>query len=97
LRACAENLPDGVNMEIYVPSDLPIFNQDYEAEDRTTPSLTSVTEFREKVASADAVLFSVCEYNYGLSAAMKNALDWASRGPSGNAFNDKPAAVIGAG
>ena len=28
---------------------------------------------------------------------MKNAIDWASRGPKGNLFNDKSAAVIGSG
>lgn len=28
---------------------------------------------------------------------MKNAIDWASKGPDGNLFNDKAAAVAGAG
>ena len=28
---------------------------------------------------------------------MKNAIDWASRGPNGNLFNDKPGLVVSAG
>ena len=39
----------------------------------------------------------VGEYNYSISAALKNCIDWASRGPKGNLFNDKPAAIVGAG
>lgn len=33
-----------------------------------------------------------------MSGAVKNAIDWGSRGPDGgNLFNDKPAAVVSAG
>ena len=41
--------------------------------------------------------FHLGEYNFSMSGALKNAIDWASRGPKGNLFNDKPAAVIGSG
>ena len=34
------------------------------------------------------------EYNFGLTGALKNAIDWASRSP--NAFADKPAAMLSA-
>jgi chromate reductase, NAD(P)H dehydrogenase (quinone) len=36
----------------------------------------AVTAFREAVQSSDAVLFASPEYNYGLSGALKNAIDW---------------------
>ena len=37
------------------------------------------------------------EYNFGTTAALKNAIDWASQGPLGNCFNDKPALLVSAG
>ena len=81
-------------MEIIVPGDLPLFNQDLEA----GPLPPSVVAFREKLRSADAFVFALCEYNYGVSAAIKNAIDWGSRGKDGgNLFDDKPAALVSAG
>eukprot|EP00670_Eutreptiella_braarudii_P003177 CAMPEP_0174292272 /NCGR_PEP_ID=MMETSP0809-20121228/34876_1 /TAXON_ID=73025 ORGANISM="Eutreptiella gymnastica-like, Strain CCMP1594" /NCGR_SAMPLE_ID=MMETSP0809 /ASSEMBLY_ACC=CAM_ASM_000658 /LENGTH=145 /DNA_ID=CAMNT_0015392223 /DNA_START=120 /DNA_END=554 /DNA_ORIENTATION=- len=79
-------------MEIIVP-DLPLFNKD--VEDAGAPA--SVIAFREALKKADAFVFATCEYNFSLSAAMKNALDWGSRGDGGNLFDDKPAAVVSAG
>jgi len=92
LRACLEVIPEGCTMEIIIP-DLPLFNQDMENSELPA----SILEYRERIQRADMFLFSVCEHNFSVSAAMKNAIDWASRGPNGNLFNDKPAAVIGAG
>ena len=79
---------------MYVPSDLPLFNSDIESEELIP---ASVVDWRERASKADAFIFSTCEYNFSISAALKNAIDWASRGPKGNLFNDKPAAVVGAG
>lgn len=92
LRALAESLPAGVTMDIIVPGDLPLFNQDIENEPNA-----AVAAYRARVKSATSFLFAACEYNFSISGAMKNAIDWASRGPDGNLFNDKPAAVISAG
>lgn len=54
-------------------------------------------DWRERCGKADAFLIATCEYNFSISGALKNSIDWASRGPKGNLFNDKAAAVIGGG
>merc|ERR1711943_115360 len=54
-----------------------------------------VLNFKKEVESADGVLFGCPEYNYGITPAMKNALDWASR--SGNSWAGKPAGIVGSG
>lgn len=51
--------------------DLPHFNPD-DAE----PPPDAVREFREQVATADAVLISTPEYAYSLPGVLKNAIDW---------------------
>lgn len=95
LRAAASRLPDGVTLEIYIPGDLPLFNQD--TPDDVERENVAVKAFREKVLAADAILFSVCEHNFSISAALKNALDWASRGPRRNCWSEKACAVVGSG
>jgi|EP01033_Poteriospumella_lacustris_P010574 NAD(P)H-dependent FMN reductase len=83
-----------VTYEVIVP-DLPLYNQDVDVPGN--PALKSATEFRRAIKNADAFIIASPEYNYSMSGALKNALDWGSRGPDGNVFGDKAAAVIGAG
>eukprot|EP00250_Pteridium_aquilinum_P008084 c17657_g1_i2 orf=44-556(+) len=94
LRAVAEiageEFPD-LDVEIVEIGHLPFVNPDLEVEQRVPES---VKEFRRKVKDADAVIFASPEYNYSVSAVLKNALDWASRPP--NVWADKPAAVMSA-
>ena len=90
LRAAGARLPPGVTLEI-LDIKMPLYDGDVENEG--VPA--KVAEFKAKVAAADAVLFASPEYNFSITGALKNALDWASRTP--NAFADKPAAVMGAG
>jgi chromate reductase len=91
LKACMELMPAGMTMTIARLDDLPIFNQD--VFDAGLPE--SVKRFRSEVASADGLLIASPEYNFSLSAALKNAIDWASRPPN-QAFQDKPIAVFSA-
>lgn len=87
----AELAPADMTIEIADISDLPLYNADVER--RRIP--TAVQRFRSEIDSADGILFATPEYNYSVTGAMKNAIDWASRRPS--PLDYKPAAIMGAG
>ncbi len=90
LRAAAELLPPGMTLEISDLEGVPPFDQDEEK-----PMPDAVVRMRESIAAADAVLIATPEYNSSISGVLKNALDWASRGPQAP-FSGKPVAVMGA-
>lgn len=69
--------------------DLPFFDQDLES----APPAQWV-RLRQEIAAADAVLFVTPEYNRGLPAVIKNAIDVASRPYGHSVWNGKPGAVI---
>ena len=71
--------------------DLPLYNQD----DDGNPS-AQVTRLRGEIAAAQGVLFVTPEYNRSIPGVLKNAIDHASRPYGKNAWNGKPAGVIGA-
>lgn len=91
LRAAAELAPEGVEVEIFDIAGLPFFNQD----DEQNPS-AAVTEFKQKIRGADAIIFSTPEYNYSIPGVLKNAIDVASRPYGDSAWDGKPALIIGA-
>jgi chromate reductase len=70
--------------------DLPLYSYDYDA---NYPAVA--TEFKNAIASVDAVLFVTPEYNRSIPGGLKNAIDWASRPYGKNAFARKPSGVIG--
>lgn len=92
LRAAAELLPDGMTLEIFDIAQIPLFNEDVEAQGEPEPVLHMKTRLR----AANALLISTPEYNYSLPGVLKNALDWASRPAPTSALSDKPLAIIGA-
>ena len=71
--------------------DLPVYNYDLEAAE--FPG--RVKETAEMVKSSDVLLLASPEYNYSVSGALKNAIDWVSRSKP-NPFNGKVAAIFGA-
>jgi chromate reductase, NAD(P)H dehydrogenase (quinone) len=93
LRAAAELLPAGATLDIHDISDLPMYNGDLEAGELPEP----VRRLKQAIEAADALLLATPEYNYSVPAALKNALDWASRPPRQSSLNGKPAAIMGAG
>lgn len=73
LEAAALLAPDGVEIVLYDGmGDLPAFNPDIA--DDAQPA--SVTDFRARLARADAVIISTPEYVHSLPGSLKNALDW---------------------
>src|SRR5688572_12364220 len=92
LRAARELAPAGLAIEIYESIELPLFNEDIEAQGDPEP----VAAFKAAIGEADALLIATPEYNYGVPGVLKNAIDWASR-PSGRGpLDGKLAAIIGA-
>src|ERR1043166_7383167 len=93
LRAAVELAPDGLEITVFERlGDVPLYNADVEAEGDPEP----VVALKAAIRQADALLIATPEYNYGVPAALKNAVDWASRPPSKSVLDGKPAALMGA-
>ena len=78
----------GVETELYDLNGVPMFNPDTETD---TP--VEVTDLRYAVALADAVVIACPEHNCSMTAALKNAIEWLSRGE--NSIRGKVFYVIG--
>jgi chromate reductase, NAD(P)H dehydrogenase (quinone) len=89
LRECANLMPQGMSLSIARIDDLPMFNQDVFDAGIPEPA----KRLRAEIAAADGVLIAAPEYNFSLTAALKNAIDWASRPPN-QSWQDKPVAVF---
>ena len=91
LRAAQQFTPADATIETFELDDIPGFNQD----DESSPP-AKVAELKQRVRSADAILFVTPEYNYSVPGVLKNAIDWASRPYGDSAWNGKPVAIMGA-
>jgi chromate reductase len=92
LRAAAAQLPSGVQFDEYDRLKLiPPFDEDDEL---AVPLI--VTDWRQAIDAADAILFATPEYNSSVPGQLKNAIDWASRPVHDPVLRNKPVAVIGA-
>ncbi len=91
LRAAQELVPEGARLDTFDLKGIPLFNQDDEA---APPAL--VTEFKDQIKAADAILIVTPEYNYSIPGVLKNAIDWASRPYGDSAWTGKPVAIMGA-
>jgi chromate reductase, NAD(P)H dehydrogenase (quinone) len=93
LRAAAELAPEGMTIALFDRlGDVPLYNADVEA--RGDPE--AVVALKSAIREADALLIATPEYNYGVPGVLKNAIDWASRPPSGSVLAGKPTALLGA-
>jgi chromate reductase len=81
----------GMQFDFLRIDDLPVHNPDADADQ---PQVAR--QFKARIEAADAVLFVTPEYNRSIPAALKNAIDWASRPYGKNSFVGKPVAAAGA-
>ena len=88
-RAMIALAPQPLQMEIVEIGQLPHYNQDSEAE---PPQV--VVDFRQRIATVDAVLFVTPEYNRSVPGVLKNAIDVGSRPSGKSVWDGKPAAVV---
>jgi chromate reductase len=92
LRAAKDLAPAGMVIDIFDLIDVPLYNGDVEA----AGDPGGVAGLKQAIAGADGVLIVTPEYNHGVPAVTKNAVDWASRPPRGAALGGKPVAIMGA-
>ena len=90
LQAFAQRLPQGASVET-IEIDWPLYSADIQAQGFPAP----VQAAYQKVLAADGIVFASPEYNYSVSGALKNAIDWLSRFTP-QPFAGKPMAVFGA-
>ncbi|WP_057876798.1 NADPH-dependent FMN reductase [Liquorilactobacillus aquaticus] len=86
--AIVAGLPEDSEVTYLDIASLPLYNQDYDAD-----SPAEYTKFRNEVAAQDAIIFVTPEHNRSISAALKNALDVASRPWGESVWAGKPALV----
>lgn len=92
LRAAQGLAPEGMTIVIFDLAEVPLYNGDVEA----AGDPPAVAALKQAIREADGVLMATPEYNHGVPAVMKNAVDWASRPPRSASLNQKPVAVMGA-
>ena len=82
----------GMEMEIAELKEVPFFNADTE-DDKNAATVKLLEQFKD----ADAFVLASPEYNYSITPALKNALDWGSRMPGNEGFKSKAASMISCG
>lgn len=83
-------MPAGVEMEMLVLDDIPLYNQDL---DGPNPP-DAVRSFKDIITACDGIVICSPEYNFGMSGVLKNALDWASRPAFTSPLKDKPVLLM---
>ena len=89
-KALAKLASDKLDFGWIAIDDLPMYNQDLEADRPPT-----VRRFTADVARYPALLFVSPEHNRSLPAVLKNALDWGSKPTEQNVWRGKIAAITG--
>ncbi|MDR2160729.1 MAG: NAD(P)H-dependent oxidoreductase [Desulfovibrio sp.] len=88
--ALADLGKDFLDLSLTPLEGIPLFNQDLESD---PPQ--AVLDMRRAAAEADGVLFVTPEYNRGLPAVLKNAVDWGSRPAGQSVWAGKAGATAG--
>jgi chromate reductase len=93
LLEAAELFPAGTEFELFGGlKAVPPYDEDDDRDEETDPA---VTELRDAITRADAVLIATPEHNSSVPGQLKNAIDWASRPRGAASLLGKPVAVIG--
>ena len=90
-RCILEMAPQGFEFKTIPLGDLPVYNQDFDDEDRVPDAYVT---FREAIRAVDGVIFVTPEYNRSIPGVLKNALDVGSRPYGKNMWDGKPAAIF---
>lgn len=82
-------------LEIVSLKDIPFYNQD---DEDISGVPAAVAMLKEKIIAADGLLLSTPEYNHGIPAVIKNAMDWCTRPPTDivKVFHQRKMGIIGA-
>src|SRR6478672_8725790 len=93
LLEAAELFPAGTEFELFGGlKAVPPYDEDDDRDEETDPA---VTELRDAITRADALLIATPEHNSSVPGQLKNAIDWASRPRGAASLLGKPVAVIG--
>lgn len=93
LGAARELAPEGLTLEAGVDlAKLPFYNPDVDGED--PPAVA--TEFRSSLRRVDGLIIATPEYNFGVPAVVKNAIDWGSRPVKDPPITGLPTLLLGA-
>lgn len=87
--ALAKLAPGHLKLDIVEIGQLSLYNQDLDAD----PPAEWV-DFRDRIRSADGVLFVTPEYNRSVPGVLKNAIDIGSRPYGHSAWDGKPTGVV---
>lgn len=90
LKLVQDLAPEGVEIHQLDISALPMYNQDLEAAFPQSAQL-----IKDAIENADGIIFATPEHNRSIPAALKNAIDWASRPWGHNSFAGKKVLVMG--
>ena len=90
LRNVEAMLPPGMRLTIHSIGEIPLFNEDVEAQGNPD----AVTRLHRAIRASDGVILATPEYNHGIPGVLKNTLDWMSRGTP-HAFFGVPTALLG--
>lgn len=83
--------PEELSLDVIDISELALYNQDLEDENRE-PASWKV--FRDTIKKYDALLFVTPEHNRSVPAVLKNAIDIGSRPYGKSVWDGKPGAVV---
>ncbi|MGH6673312.1 MAG: NADPH-dependent FMN reductase [Xanthobacteraceae bacterium] len=90
MSALPDLAPDNVRIKEAPPiSEFPLYNADIQ---NSTGFPAPVQTLAEAIRAADGVILDSPEYNFGVPAPLKNAIDWVSRVPN-QPFVGKPVAL----